>query len=91
MWDNQLCEIMPIYSISVQDLVYQLQRFLECMTTFHNECETELNKANVFPIEVDLCGGVLSSTFESKWAVEMCQIWRMVEMHMMLIARYYEN
>jgi len=40
----------------VQDLVYQLQRFLEAMTKFHNESEQELDKANVFPIEVDLCG-----------------------------------
>ena len=48
----------------VQDLVYQLQRFLEAMTEFHNECEEELNKANVFPIEVDLCGGTLGTTFD---------------------------
>lgn len=40
----------------VQDLVYQLQRFLEAMTKFHNESEQELDKANVFPIEVDLYG-----------------------------------
>lgn len=39
----------------VQDLVYQLQRFLEAATEFHNGCEKELNQANVFPIEVDLC------------------------------------
>ena len=51
-------------SCLVQDLVYQLQRFLDAMTTFHNDCEAELNKANVFPIEVDLCGGVLNSPFE---------------------------
>lgn len=48
----------------VQDLVWQLQRFLEAMTSFHNECETELNKANVFPIEVDLCAGILKETFQ---------------------------
>ena len=46
---------------TVQDLVFQLQKLLEAMTTYHNECEGELTKATIFPIEVDLCpGGAMS-------------------------------
>ncbi|XP_066934039.1 PRKCA-binding protein-like isoform X2 [Clytia hemisphaerica] len=44
----------------VQDLVFQLQKMLEAMTTYHNECEDELSKATIFPIEVDLCGGAMA-------------------------------
>lgn len=51
----------------VQDLVYQLQRFLEATTTFHTECEESLNKAHVFPIEVDLEGGMLKSSFDTRF------------------------
>jgi len=43
----------------VQDLVYQLQRFLEAVAGYQDACEAELSKANVFPIEVDLCMGSL--------------------------------
>lgn len=40
--------------------MFQLQKFLEAMTNYHNECEEELSKATIFPIEVDLCGGAMS-------------------------------
>lgn len=48
----------------VMQLFAQLQRFLEAITNFHNDSEEELNKANVFPIEVDLCSDMLGSSFE---------------------------
>ena len=44
----------------VQDIVFQLQRFVAAISEYHNECHDSISKTDVFPIEVDLS----SSTFE---------------------------
>ena len=41
-------------SLPVQDIVFQLQRLVNGMSKYHNECHKVLNDAIVFPIEVDL-------------------------------------
>ncbi|XP_035254921.1 PRKCA-binding protein isoform X1 [Anguilla anguilla] len=38
----------------VQDIVFQLQRFVSGMSRYYDECYTVLKEADVFPIEVDL-------------------------------------
>lgn len=38
----------------VQDIVFQLQRFVSGMSHYYDECYTVLKEADVFPIEVDL-------------------------------------
>ena len=60
-WKNNNNISLFFTAHTVQDLVFQLQKLLEAMTTYHNECEGELTKATIFPIEVDLCpGGAMS-------------------------------
>lgn len=41
-------------SLSVQDIVFQLQRFVSGMSHYYDECYAVLKEADVFPIEVDL-------------------------------------
>ena len=51
----------------LQDLVYQLQRFTEATATFHERAEGAMKEADgVFPIEVDLHGGMLKPQFDSR-------------------------
>ncbi|XP_074647383.1 PRKCA-binding protein-like isoform X1 [Tubulanus polymorphus] len=38
----------------VQDIVFQLQRFVSAMSKYHTDCHSVLKEADVFPIEVDL-------------------------------------
>uniref|UniRef100_H3ACF1 PRKCA-binding protein n=1 Tax=Latimeria chalumnae TaxID=7897 RepID=H3ACF1_LATCH len=38
----------------VQDIVFQLQRFVSAMSKYYDECYAVLKDADVFPIEVDL-------------------------------------
>ncbi|KAK6311773.1 hypothetical protein J4Q44_G00174370 [Coregonus suidteri] len=38
----------------VQDIVFQLQRFVSGMSRYYDECYAVLKEADVFPIEVDL-------------------------------------
>ncbi|XP_012880250.1 PREDICTED: PRKCA-binding protein [Dipodomys ordii] len=38
----------------VQDIVFQLQRFVSTMSKYYNDCYAVLRDADVFPIEVDL-------------------------------------
>uniref|UniRef100_A0A8C4R8N6 PRKCA-binding protein n=1 Tax=Eptatretus burgeri TaxID=7764 RepID=A0A8C4R8N6_EPTBU len=38
----------------VQDIVFQLQRFVSAMSHYHDDCCRALKHADVFPIEVDL-------------------------------------
>ena len=40
--------------LSVQDIVFQLQRLVAAMAHYHNESHVVLRGADVFPIEVDL-------------------------------------
>ena len=45
---------------SVQDIVFQLQRLVNAMARYHNDCHGILKTANVFPIEVDLSRGTFT-------------------------------
>ncbi|XP_070579307.1 PRKCA-binding protein-like isoform X2 [Ptychodera flava] len=38
----------------VQDIVFQLQRFVSAMSNYHEDCHKQMKDADVFPIEVDL-------------------------------------
>ena len=38
----------------VQDIVYQLQRFVAAMTRYNNECTEQMHTNTVFPIEVNV-------------------------------------
>ncbi|XP_002132162.3 PRKCA-binding protein [Ciona intestinalis] len=44
----------------VQDIVFQLQRFVSAVSQYHESCHKSMQSADVFPIEVDLA----NSTFE---------------------------
>ncbi|XP_021350565.1 PRKCA-binding protein-like isoform X1 [Mizuhopecten yessoensis] len=44
----------------VQDIVFQLQRFVSAMAKYHNDCHGVMKKAVVFPIEVDLSRGTFT-------------------------------
>ncbi|XP_069766033.1 PRKCA-binding protein isoform X1 [Narcine bancroftii] len=44
----------------VQDIVFQLQRFVSAMSKYYDECYTVLKDADVFPIEVDLSKTMLN-------------------------------
>ena len=47
-------------SFSVQDIVFQLQRFVAAMAKYHNDCHGVMKEAVVFPIEVDLSRGTFT-------------------------------
>ena len=40
--------------LSLQDIVFQLRRLMQGLTTFHKECAALMKDAKLFPIEVDL-------------------------------------
>ncbi|XP_063445371.1 PRKCA-binding protein-like isoform X1 [Mytilus trossulus] len=44
----------------VQDIVFQLQRFVSAMAKYHNDCHGVMKEAVVFPIEVDLSRGTFT-------------------------------
>lgn len=44
----------------VQDIVFQLQRFVSTMSKYYNDCYAVLRDADVFPIEVDLAHTTLA-------------------------------
>ncbi|XP_078388231.1 PRKCA-binding protein [Cetorhinus maximus] len=44
----------------VQDIVFQLQRFVSAMSKYYDECYAVLKDADVFPIEVDLTKTMLN-------------------------------
>ena len=45
---------------AVQDIVFQLQRLVNAMAHYHNDCHGVLKGADVFPIEVDLSRGTFT-------------------------------
>ncbi|XP_049550927.1 PRKCA-binding protein isoform X2 [Orcinus orca] len=47
----------------VQDIVFQLQRFVSTMSKYYNDCYSVLRDADVFPIEVDLAHTTLAYGF----------------------------
>lgn len=49
----------PLHS-PVQDIVFQLQRFVSTMSKYYNDCYAVLRDADVFPIEVDLAHTTLA-------------------------------
>lgn len=49
---------------TVQDIVFQLQRFVSAVTEYHENSYSVLKEANVFPIEVDLTRGALGNTLK---------------------------
>lgn len=53
-----------IFISTVQDIVFQLQRFVAAVTEYHENCYSVLKEANVFPIEVDLTRGALGNTLK---------------------------
>ncbi|KAK7939392.1 hypothetical protein WMY93_002718 [Mugilogobius chulae] len=49
----------------VQDIVFQLQRFVSSMSHYYDECYAELKEADVFPIEVDLSRTMMNYSTQS--------------------------
>uniref|UniRef100_A0A8C7X2H6 PRKCA-binding protein n=1 Tax=Oryzias sinensis TaxID=183150 RepID=A0A8C7X2H6_9TELE len=49
----------------VQDIVFQLQRFVSGMSHYYDECYTVLREADVFPIEVDLSRTTINYSSQS--------------------------
>ncbi|KAK3609644.1 hypothetical protein CHS0354_028848 [Potamilus streckersoni] len=44
----------------VQDIVFQLQKFVSAMARYHKDCHVVMKEAVVFPIEVDLSRGTFT-------------------------------
>lgn len=53
-----------VFISTVQDIVFQLQRFVAAVTEYHENSYSVLKEANVFPIEVDLTRGALGNTLK---------------------------
>lgn len=51
---------MLAFFCPVQDIVFQLQRFVSTMSKYYNDCYAVLRHADVFPIEVDLAHTTLA-------------------------------
>uniref|UniRef100_A0A3Q3JIF4 AH domain-containing protein n=2 Tax=Monopterus albus TaxID=43700 RepID=A0A3Q3JIF4_MONAL len=49
----------------VQDIVFQLQRFVSGMSRYYDECYSVLKEADVFPIEVDLSRTMINYSSQS--------------------------
>lgn len=52
-------------SNAVQDIVFQLQRFVSGMSHYYDECYAVLKEADVFPIEVDLSRTTINYSSQS--------------------------
>lgn len=50
---------------SVQDIVFQLQRFVSGMSRYYDDCYAVLKEADVFPIEVDLSRTMINYSGQS--------------------------
>lgn len=50
---------------AVQDIVFQLQRFVSGMSHYYDECYAVLKEADVFPIEVDLSRTMINYSSQS--------------------------
>lgn len=44
----------------MQDIVFQLQKFVTAMAKYHTDCHYAMKEATVFPIEVDLSRGTFT-------------------------------
>ncbi|KAK5914427.1 hypothetical protein CgunFtcFv8_008870 [Champsocephalus gunnari] len=54
----------------VQDIVFQLQRFVSGMSHYYDECYAVLKEADVFPIEVDLSRTTINYGSQSSYTGE---------------------
>ncbi|XP_062387774.1 PRKCA-binding protein [Sardina pilchardus] len=54
----------------VQDIVFQLQRFVSGMSRYYDECYAVLKEADVFPIEVDLSRTMINYGSQSQGYTE---------------------
>lgn len=52
--------IVALPALTVQDIVFQLQRFVSALSKYYDDCYAVLRDADVFPIEVDLTRTTLS-------------------------------
>lgn len=50
---------------TVQDIVFQLQRFVSGMSHYYDDCYAVLKEADVFPIEVDLSRTMMNYSSQS--------------------------
>ena len=50
---------------AVQDIVFQLQRFVSGMSHYYDECYAVLKEADVFPLEVDLSRTMINYSSQS--------------------------
>ncbi|KAK3091262.1 hypothetical protein FSP39_018405 [Pinctada imbricata] len=60
MRSDVLVKIELLDQKHVQDIVFQLQRFVTAMARYHNDCHAVMKEAVVFPIEVDLSRGTFT-------------------------------
>jgi hypothetical protein len=42
------------FSLLVQDIIFQLHRFITALDKYHTDCNEIMKEADIFPIEVDL-------------------------------------
>lgn len=66
---HRLCSCLNVCFIfsTVQDIVFQLQRFVSGMAKYHNDCHGVMKNAIVFPIEVDLSRGTFTYDTSSQF------------------------
>ncbi|CAI9723642.1 PRKCA-binding protein-like isoform X2 [Octopus vulgaris] len=60
MRSDVLVKIELLDQKHVQDIVFQLQRFVSAMSKYHSDCHSVMKEAVVFPIEVDLSRSTLT-------------------------------
>lgn len=60
-----ILSLLSSSSPTVQDIVFQLQRFVSGMSHYYDECYAVLKEADVFPIEVDLSRTMINYSSQS--------------------------
>jgi hypothetical protein len=50
----QIFSFLLRLSLLVQDIVFQLHRFITALDKYHKDCNDVMREADIFPIEVDL-------------------------------------
>ena len=58
--ENLSFSLFISFFIPVQDIVFQLQKFVTAMAKYHTDCHEVMKGAVVFPIEVDLSRGTFT-------------------------------
>ncbi|CAH8873483.1 unnamed protein product [Trichobilharzia szidati] len=54
MRNDVLVKLELLDNKHVQDIVFQLQRFIDAMATYHDQCYGVMKQIKIFPLEVDL-------------------------------------